>query len=71
MTAQVRETRRHTLAHMWLVAAVWALIFGSGRLLADALVPPHLTWWFSAAVAMGTSLATSWYWISWHRNGAR
>lgn len=69
MTTSTRETKGQRLLRLWVVAATWALIFGTGRMVADLLVPPHLTWWFSAAVSVVASLGTSFYWIHVHDRG--
>jgi hypothetical protein len=48
----------------WLVALVIALVLAGSRLFVDVLAPPHLRWWFTAAVAFAASMWTSAYWIT-------
>jgi hypothetical protein len=54
------------MLRLWASALVWALALGGFRLVADATIPPHPTWWFTAFVAISASLMTSYYWIHVH-----
>lgn len=51
------------LLRMWGVAFIVALILAGGRLIADIVIPPHLRWWFTPAVAFIASFLTSSIWI--------